>query len=274
MNEKKLKFHPVWRGFVKHLKEDWYRYVIDTIVVILGIMIAFYLDSWYESATRKSLTRSYATSLITDLEADIYEVQKIQGEMLEYIVRIDSLASYVRNRETKTLSNLDLFPLLTGGNRPYSWNRVTIDELKESGVLRDIGNEKLSRLLAEYEAFTKHMEEDYRMDLMSRDRVSALADQIVDLNYSNFNELAQKYWNPNTYHVLEDNFQHTEAYATAEQDGLKLLSEDETRMKQMVNGYLRLRFFLNIRSNIELSQLIVQAEEIIDLLEEQYLGRE
>jgi hypothetical protein len=271
MNEKKLQFYPVWRGFVKHLKEDWYRYVFDTIVVILGIMIAFYLDSWYESTTRKSLTRSYATSLISDLEGDIYEVEKIQAEMMEYIARIDSLASYVRNRDTKALSNLDLFPLLTGGNRPYSWNRVTIDELKQSGVLRDKGNEALSRLIAEYEAFTKHMEEDYRMDLMSRDRVSALADEIVDLNYSNFNEIAPKYWNPNTYHVLDDNFQHSTAYTVAERDGLKLLSEDEIRLKQMVNGYLRFRFFLNIRSNVELSQLIVQAEEIISLLETQYL---
>ena len=111
------------------------------------------------------------------------------------------------------------------------------------------------------------------MDLMSRDRVSALADEIVNLNYSNFNILAQSYWNPNSYHVSKDHFQQTEAYAIAEQDGLNLLSEDETRLKQMVNGYLRHRFFLNIRATIELPQLIDQAEGIIELLENQYLSQ-
>lgn len=273
MNKNKIRIPQLWRGFIQHLKEDWYRYVFDTIVVILGIMIAFYLDGWYENTTRKSLTRSYATSLISDLQDDIAEVEQIRAEMLEYVARIDSLSSYVRNREIQGLSNLDLFPLLTGGNRPYSWNRVTIDELKQSGVLRDQGNEKLSRGIAQYEAFTKHMEEDYRMDLMARDRVSALADEIVDLNYSNFNILAQKYWNPNSYNISEDYFHQTEAYAIAQQDGLKLLSEDEVRLKQMVNGYLRLRFFLNIRANIELPQLIEQAESIIELLENQYLNQ-
>jgi len=272
MNKNKIRIPLLWRGFKQHLKEDWYRYLFDTIVVILGIMIAFYLDGWYQNTTRKSLTRSYATSLISDLQDDITEVEQIRAEMLEYVARIDSLASYVRNREIKALSNLDLFPLLTGGNRPYSWNRVTIDELKQSGVLRDQGNEELSRAIAEYEAFTKHMEEDYRMDLMSRDRVSALADEIVNLNYSNFNVLAQTYWNPNSYHISEDQFQQTEAYAIAEKDGLILLSEEEARLKQMVNGYLRLRFFFNIRANIELPQLIDHAEGIIGLLENQYLN--
>lgn len=253
------------------LQKDWVRYLFDTVVVILGILIAFSLDNWYDDATRKALTRSYAEALKSDLQGDIEEVRVIQAEMREYISRIDSLADYVRARDPGDLSNLDLFPLLTGGNRPYSWNRVTMDDLKQSGVLRDRGNEALSRMVAEYEAFTKHMEEDYQVDLNSRERVSALADGIVDLNYGNFETLSSRYWNPNTYHVLVDHFRGSGDYAQAAQDGLKPLSSDLRQVRMMVNGYLRLRFFLNIRANVELPRLIEQAENIIALLSDQYL---
>ncbi|MBT8209773.1 MAG: hypothetical protein KJP14_04530 [Eudoraea sp.] len=120
MGKYKKKTTNIWLKLTQHLKKDWYRYVFDTIVVILGILIAFSLDNWNESSSRKSLTRAYATSLISDLQDDIEDVGIIQAEMQEYIYRIDSLANYVRNTPMEDLSNLDLFPLLTGGNRPYS----------------------------------------------------------------------------------------------------------------------------------------------------------
>lgn len=271
MGKYKKKASNIWIKLTQHLKKDWYRYVFDTIVVILGILIAFSLDNWNESSSRRALTRAYATSLISDLQDDIEEVGIIQAEMREYIYRIDSLANYVRNTPVEDLSNLNLFPLLTGGNRPYSWNRVTIDDLKQSGVLRDKGNQVLSRMIAEYEALTMHMHEDYQVDLNNRERVSALADEIVNLNYTNFKQLAAGYWNPNAYHITTDNFRESEAYMEAQKDGLVLFTNDEARINQMVNGYLRLGWFLNIRANIELPELIGQAEEIITLLNENYL---
>lgn len=271
MGKPKNSFRQIWGSLRVHLRLEGYQYVFDTLVVILGILIAFSLDSWYENSTRKTITRAYASSLISDLQDDIENVSIIQAEMQEYILRIDSLAAYVRNREPEALSNLDLFPLLTGGNRPYSWNRVTMDDLKQSGILRDAGNEKLSRLIAKYEALTIHMEEDYNVDLTARERVSAMADEIVDLNYSNFKDLAPRYWNPNNYHVLTDDFSNTAYYATAREDQLRLLTTDKTKIREMINGYLRLRFFLNIRAHSELPGLIARAEEIIEFLKSEYL---
>ncbi|MBT8209774.1 MAG: hypothetical protein KJP14_04535 [Eudoraea sp.] len=138
-------------------------------------------------------------------------------------------------------------------------------------MLRDHGNQELSRMIAEYEALTMHMEEDYQVDLNNRERVSALADEIVNLNYTNFKQLAPGYWNPNTYHVRTDNFKKSKAFMEAQEDGLVLLTNDEAHINQMVNGYLRLGWFLNIRANVELPELVSQAEEIITLLNIKYL---
>ncbi|MBC2839145.1 hypothetical protein [Robiginitalea sp. SC105] len=271
MAKKHLRQGSIWRSLLAHIQDDWYKYVFEVIVVILGILIAFALDSWYDNAIRKSLSRSYAISLISDLEDDISDVNEVRTVMAEYIDRIDSLAAYVRSVDAGRLANLDLFPLVLSANRPYSWNRVTIDDLKQSGILRNTGNEKLSRLIGEYEAFTKHMEEDYRVDLNAQQHVLALADGIVDLNYPNFVDLATEYWNPNTYRIHTGDFSHSEAYLAAREYPNEWVISDTARVREMVNGYLRLRFFLNVRTNLELPKLISQAEEIIALLESDYL---
>ena len=75
-----------------HLKEEGFKYLFDTVVVIAGILIAFSLDNWWEINRRTLLSRSYAASLKSDLEEDIRMVRQIMWQMEESIDRIDSLA--------------------------------------------------------------------------------------------------------------------------------------------------------------------------------------
>ena len=259
------------KKIIKHVKIEWHKYLFDTVVVIVGILIAFSFNNWNEQRNKQRLIKSYALSLILDLQDDINEVNIIQNQIKEYIIRIDSLASYTRDKQINELSNLTLFPLAMGDNmyRPYSWNKTTIEDLKISGVLRNKGNEELSKKIVEYEAFTYHLVEDYYVDLDIKESVSELAGNIVNLNYSNFEELSF-YGNTNS-HILTYNFSSSEAYQRAEQDNLKLLTNDMAKVHELVNGYLKLRIFLKIRINSELPRLIKDAEEIINLLQTNYI---
>lgn len=254
-----------------HLREEGFKYLFDTAVVIAGILIAFSLDNWWEINQRASLSRSYAISLKSDLEQDMRMVRQIMGQMEESMLRIDSLANYTRHKTASEIRNLDLFPLAMGDNvyRPYTWNRVTIEDLKQSGALRDRGNEELSRRIAQYEAMTRHMEEDFKYDIHTREQVSSLSDAILNMNYSNFQALASDYGNPNRK-LHELHFSASEAYRDASLDSLSLLTEDTRQIQAMVNGYLRLRFFLNTRVHYELPGLVRQAEDIISLLASRY----
>jgi len=36
------------KKIIKHIRNEWYRYIFDTIVVIVGILIAFTLNNWNE----------------------------------------------------------------------------------------------------------------------------------------------------------------------------------------------------------------------------------
>ena len=256
---------------MRHLRVEWYRYVFDTIVVIVGILIAFAFNSWNEKRKEHNLIESFASSLVTDLQEDIKEVRIIISQMEESIIRIDSLSNYTRHKQINDISNLDLLPFLMGDYmyRPYSWNRATIEDLKTSGVLRYKNADHLSKEIVSYDALTSHMEKDYYFDLAIQERISIKADQIVNLNYSNFEELAF-YGNTNNS-ILEYEFISSEEYRKAEQEDIELLTDDIKKIHELVNSNLKLRSFLIIRSKTELPRLIEKAENIIDLLQAEYI---
>lgn len=259
------------KPIIKHLRKEWYRYIFDTIVVIVGILIAFALNNWNEKRNKQNLTKAYANSLITDLKNDIEEVKIIKSQMKESIIRIDSLANYSRFKQIDEISNLNLIPFTMGDYmyRPYSWNRGTIEDLKISGVLRYRGNESLSKIIVSYDALTKHLEEDYQADLKIKQEISKLSGSIVNLNYSNYKDLLF-YGNTNNS-ILEYEFSSSEEYRQAEKEDLKLLTKDLDKINELVNGNLKLRSFLIIRSKYELPRIIEKANEIIERLETDYI---
>jgi len=259
------------KKIINLIRSDGYRFGFDTLVVIVGVLIAFSLNSWNEKRNRQNQVRAYAVSLISDLKGDIKNVNQISSQIKESIIRIDSLANYTRNKQISELSNLTLFPLTMGDYmyKPYAWNRTTIEDLKISGTLRFKGNEELSEKISSYDALTNHLVEDYYQDVGIKDRVSKLAASIVNQNYSNFDELS---WYGNTNnHILTYNFSSSEPYHRAEKDNLKLLTNDINDVHNLVNGYLNLKTFLKIRNKYELPRLIEKAEGIIDLLEKKYV---
>jgi hypothetical protein len=55
-----------------HLKSEWYKYVLEIIVVIVGIMIAFNLEQWSETRKNKKkeveILKEFKRGLSADLE--------------------------------------------------------------------------------------------------------------------------------------------------------------------------------------------------------------
>lgn len=243
----------------------------EIILVVIGILIALQINTWNEKQKKQNLIKAYANSLISDLRDDINWVNFSKGQMEEAIVRIDSLANYVRTKHINEISNLALIPFMMGDYmyRPYSWNEATIEELKISGVLRYKGNEDLSKKIVSYDAVTKHLIEDFYSDLDQMKSISMLAGNIVNLNYSNFEELSF-YGNINNS-ILEHDFSSSEAYRRAELENLKLLTGDINKIYEFLNGNLKLRSHLIIRTKYELPRLTRQAEDIIELLQTNYI---
>lgn len=64
------------RAIIKHIKKDWYKYLLDIIVVILGIMIAFGLNNWNESNKQLALEQQYYKDILQELNDDLANIKK------------------------------------------------------------------------------------------------------------------------------------------------------------------------------------------------------
>jgi hypothetical protein len=165
----------------------------ELLLVIVGILLVLQIDNWNENRKEDNVIKEYAVSLINDLEEDITMVNEIILQSNEIAERINSLGQYVQNKRIEEVSNLYVLCLtLNKPHRPYIWNRATVDELKSTGILGFIKNETLSKMIANYDAFTHHLDVDYINDRVQFEKTTELITTIVNNNYPNFTDLHAK----------------------------------------------------------------------------------
>ena len=177
----------------------------------------------------------------------------------------DGLSQYVRNRQIDDISNLDLFYLTSGSTyRPFSWNRGALQQLMNSRSLRQMKNTELVRAISDYDAFTRHLNEDFASDDRAGERAAFAAMEIVDGNYPELEDnLDILDWSSPYSFPPSDLY---EAYSDVE---LQLLTDDITKVRVMVNLFDHLGF-MRIRSDQEFPRLQEQARKLIQLLQAEY----
>ena len=61
----------------RHLKKDWYKYLIETLVVVIGILIAIALNNWNQNSYNKlrRLEKATLIEISNDLESDLTQLK-------------------------------------------------------------------------------------------------------------------------------------------------------------------------------------------------------
>ena len=136
------------------------------------------------------MLRAYAQALAGDLAEDMRMLVPVDAQIRVIMRQADELAAYTRGRPITELANVDLFLLThsSGSYRPYAWNRTALDQLKDSGALREMRNQDLARKISAYDALTHHLDQDFASDAQlisgSRDGVN----RVRNLNYPEISE--------------------------------------------------------------------------------------
>ena len=253
----------------------------EIILVVIGILIALQVNNQNMSRIEQAKIQVYARLLTHDLEDDIAYFKFSMYQATEVINRIDSLTLYVQNKNIEDISNLDVLCLASQlGYRPFSWNRATLEVLKSSGSLHSIKNDSLKMKIAQYDAYTHHLDQDYIFDLEARNNCDLLISQIINKNYYNYKELdkAIRLYGLEPSDFLKHgklsgfDFFSTPEYKMAKTQGLRLITNDINKVHIAINSLISLRKSLEIRTELESPKLIHDAEELITLLKETYLN--
>jgi len=126
-------------------------YIGDTIVVVIGVLLALAVSEWAKSIDNKSTTRSYLEAIIHDFEenavlaetgASVARFQADQGEWLLSVVSGDSTTVDARRLIWAIES--------TGYRYAEPYLKTAWDDLISSGGLGSIRNPETRRLIGQF----------------------------------------------------------------------------------------------------------------------------
>ncbi|RLD93292.1 MAG: hypothetical protein DRJ29_09325 [Bacteroidetes bacterium] len=63
--------------FLKHLKDNWFRYGFESLAIVVGILAAFALESWNDQRKTRIAADVYAQKIISDIVADTIKINRL-----------------------------------------------------------------------------------------------------------------------------------------------------------------------------------------------------
>ena len=233
-------------------------------MLFLAVTLGFFVENVREHYVERHRVKQYAFSLVNELKQDTAMINLVMFRIKRNIRMTDTLSAYLKKRELGQIKNIELY-ILSAIDRypPYTWNRATIDQLKNSGSLRYFSNAEIVKSISSYDALTHHMDEDQKADDEMANRASQLRSEIVDMDYSK--ELTMGLRNN-----IDSMMMTTGLLEIMRSDSTKLLAKELTNIRIYLNEKMNVRKHLMIRSEEELPRLKKQAENLILLLKEEF----
>jgi len=252
------------------------RYSLGEIVlVVIGILIALQINNWNEERIEQKEIREYALNLSAAIDRDMEMLLPVEMQIRASIRQAEELSDYLRGRSVEEMDNAELFFLTTHfGYRPYAWNRAALEQLKTSGGLRKMRNERLVQGISDYDALTQHLDQDYREDEESARAIWSLVSQLIDLNYDP-NGLEDVVVWPEDFDSTDierrlTHFHESDVFKRLAGLEWPLLSQDVAKFRYLANINHDFSDLVRPRTNVELPRLRQFAAEIQTLIDEEY----
>jgi len=136
-------------------KHDWFAVLIEVVVVMVGLMLAFQLDGWVEQRGEREKETEYVQRLIGDLEADVTDIQ-FAIDLASLRLRLaDLLMEVSRDPEVAMSRPVEFLGAVNQAAFTYtpSLTSHTFEDLRSTGNMRLILDQELKDALYDYYGF-------------------------------------------------------------------------------------------------------------------------
>ena len=158
------------RRIAQHLKsENWVAVVLDLLVVVVGIVIAFQVERWYEGRRDLEVEQSYLRRLRADLETEMEQFEEIvtrTGTRLEQCRILEAAFADPAKAAEQPMEFVIAMERVTWRSFPVI-TAYTYGELVSSGRMTLLRSQDLRLRLAEYYTL---LEETRRLGLEEDDQ--------------------------------------------------------------------------------------------------------
>ncbi|HSU29249.1 MAG TPA: hypothetical protein VLJ68_12770 [Chitinophagaceae bacterium] len=245
-------------------RKRWAHFLWDFLMLFLAVFCGFLAENQREHLVEHRRVKQYSKSLVRDLEQDTAMLSIIVTQIDTIMNTIERFSTYAKNKDLNQIGNIELYKffLNMGLYRPYAWNRATLEQIKNSGSLRYFSNDSIVNRISSYDAFTRHLDQDFGGDEIRAEKLASRRNQLVDLNYPE--ELING---------LENNWDSTLAtgyYKEITKNDLSILTKDVLELKRLVNDAITIGENLWARQEVELPKARQDAIVLITMLKKEY----
>jgi len=140
------------RRLTTHIKDQsWVAIVLDLVVVIVGIFIAFQVDRWYETKRLESEEEGYLIALAEDFAASREDIERVIGRHSRATDAVFVLLAYDKGGPVE-ISNDDFYSLLADVQLTGTFDptRYAYDLLIATGDIESIRDDRLKSEMAAF----------------------------------------------------------------------------------------------------------------------------
>jgi hypothetical protein len=136
-------------------KQDWFIVTLELLVVIVGLMMAFQLDRWWEDIGERKLEGVYLQRLVDDIESDI---PQLEGAIRLANMRKDYAELLMAVAENPAIATEQPTPFLVAVDQASftytpTLSKATFEDLRSTGNMRLIHSQELKKRLNDYYGF-------------------------------------------------------------------------------------------------------------------------
>lgn len=235
-------------------KKTWKGYLFEFFMLFLAVFLGFFAENQRENYSERQLELQYINSMVGDLKRDsaffgtLAAQEKIVAVLYDSIIDLFSQPTRTRHEQQR----LYLLARIEPYNITYlKINDRTYEQMKSSGNLRLITNQRISDQISQYYFNSKEIKNNTDETLLRLQRMIELHGRLFDARV--FREMVD---------MKEFRFRAPDAYP-------KLLTEDKT----VINDFLMsLHYLVSISSfsGQYLKQLNAEANSLIAVLQKEY----
>ena len=162
-------------------QHDWFAVFVELFVVVVGLLLAFQIDRWWEQQRERLQEVEYVARLTIDVESDIpviqlaIELAKLRKGMADVLMRV---------AETPTAANehpMHFIAAVQQAAFTYSPNLTnhTFDDMRSTGNLRLLREAEIKKALFSYYDYDQDQKQYRPLQFLSESRHFELAAGIL-----------------------------------------------------------------------------------------------
>lgn len=158
-------------------QQDWFAVTVEILVVIVGLMLAFQVDRWWEKRGERVQEAEYVARLIADVKSDVpvieyaIELAGLRKEMADLLMEV------AENPAAATRDPIRFVAAVHQAAFTYSPSLAayTFEDMRSTGNLRLIRNPTIKDALYGYYNFDSSEKQFRQLQFMSESRHFELA---------------------------------------------------------------------------------------------------